>query len=109
MITYNFENYRVGVDNTIEGIYWNIRDSDHPEENFQIGHYTELALEEEITPEEAIALVKSTIGAEEIANIESQFPLQPFMIEKLAREAEEANQILAAEILERDGDPTIEI
>jgi len=100
MITYNFEKYRANANNKIEGIYWNIRDSDHSEEHFQIGYYTGVTLEEELTPEEAITLVKSTIGEEEIINIESEFQQQPSLIEKLALEA----QLLA----ETDGDGTIE-
>ena len=103
MISYNFEEFKKDNDKTIEGIYWNTRDSDHPEENFQIGHYTELTLEEEITPEEAIALVKSTLGSEAIDEIEAQFPLQPFVIEKLELAAAEA--VLAADLLVEEEEP----
>ena len=82
MITYNFEKYRIDNNNAIEGIYWYIRDSDHSEGNFQIGHYTKVALEKEITPEEAIVLVKSALGAEAIAEVESQFSFHPSVLEK---------------------------
>ena len=82
MITYKFEKYRINTDNVIEGIYWNIRDSDHSEENFQISYYTKLTLEKEITPEEAIVLVKSALGAEAIAEVESQFSFHPSVLEK---------------------------
>lgn len=100
MIIYNFENYKVNEHGSIEGIYWNIRDSDHSEENFQTGYYTGVTLEEELSPEEAITLVKSTLGEEEIINIEAEFQQQPFVIEKLRLEA----QLRA----ETDGDGIIE-
>ena len=82
MITYKFEKYRINTDNVIEGIYWNIRDSDHSEENIQVSYYTKLTLEKEITPEEAIVLVKSALGAEAIAEVESQFSFHPSVLEK---------------------------
>lgn len=100
MITYNFEKYKVDANNKIEGIYWNVRDSDHSEENFQTGYYTGVTLEKELTPEEAIALIKSTLGEKEIISIEAEFQQQPFVIEKLRLEA----QLRA----ETDGDGTIE-
>ena len=91
MITYNFEKYRIDNNNAIEGIYWYIRDSDHSEGNFQIGHYTKVALEKEITPEEALVLVKSVLGAEAIAEIEAEFPLLPAVLEKIMLAESEAD------------------
>ena len=91
MITYKFEKYRINTDNVIEGIYWNIRDSDHSEENIQVSYYTKLTLEKEITPEEAIVLVKSVLGAEAIAEIEAEFPLLPAVLEKIMLAESEAD------------------
>ena len=88
MLNYNFEEFKKNNDTTIEGIYWNMRDSDHPEEYMQIGHFTEVTLEEEITPDEAIALVKTTLGAELLSDLEANFSKQPLMIEKLSSEEE---------------------
>jgi len=87
MLIYNFDKCKLDNNNKVKGIYLNITDNNYPEKNPQINYYTEIELDKEPAPDEAIALVKSTIGKEGIANIKSQI-------------------ILLNSIFERDGDGT---
>lgn len=86
MITYNFERYILNNDDTVRAIYWYMRDSDHPEEYIRTGNYTEVTLEEELSPDEAMTLVKSIIGTEGLAKLEIQSPIKDMILAKIRQE-----------------------
>jgi len=54
MLIYNFDKCKLDNNNKVKGIYLNITDNNYPEKNPQINYYTEIELDKEPAPDEAI-------------------------------------------------------
>jgi len=87
MIIYNFEKYKLDNNNNIEGIYWNVTDSNYSSD-FKVSYYTE-ANTEELSPENAIELVKEILGEEGREDVRENFFDQPNIQPILIKEMED--------------------
>jgi len=87
MIIYNFEKYKLDNNNSIEGIYWNVTDSNYSND-FKVSYYTEVNTEE-LSSEDAIELVKETLGEEGREDVRESFFDQPNIQPILLQEMED--------------------
>jgi len=95
MIIYNFEKYRLDNNNSIEGICWNVTHSEYSND-FKVSCYTEVNTEE-LSPEDAIELVKEILGEEGREDVKKGFFDQPDIQPILLQEKED--EIIRQEIL----------